>query len=158
MKTLGELIRNYQKGIKRAHAQEAKLQKARDVVAQLTAQCQNHNIMLRNQKVLLDWCIASGESPAEAMLKRDVENMQHELKKYSALYFGDMGENHIYTIAASSGWATPSMTTNSTTVYGGGGGGGATLSSLNNISLGSGTIRVGGGGTAVAPSGCNKYP
>jgi hypothetical protein len=148
METVLDLIEHYREQINRANETRDRIQDLKKELEELQDCLTRATREINNNKMLLDWCILSGESPAEALLKRDTQNIDHELSKMQWFNMPGTGQGtYVYNANPNTLWPTintlNTIGANTLTVAnmgaGGAGGGGA---------LGNTTIyTVGGGGT-----------
>ena len=114
MKTLNQLARRYRQLCKGPSRVDQQINKLREQLSRLNQQRQKMLGEIEHTQLLLNYCVVSGESPAQAALSHTNEQMQAALEEHQRL----VKENRIYydpsfatintvTISNHSHWTKP---------------------------------------------------
>ena len=123
MKTLNQLARHYRQLCKAPARIDQQSRKLKEQLQQLSSQKQSLVAEIDRTKTLLDYCIVSGESPAQAALSHTTEQLQASLDTHrnvvgthSGIYY-DVAPNTL-TISNSTSWTKPVSVTGAITTSG----------------------------------------
>jgi hypothetical protein len=114
LKTLNQLARRYRQLCKGPSRVDQQINKLREQLSRLNQQRQKMLGEIEHTQLLLNYCVVSGESPAQAALSHTNEQMQAALEEHQRL----VKENRIYydpsfatintvTISNHSHWTKP---------------------------------------------------
>lgn len=92
MKTLNQLARRYRQLCKGPSRVDQQINKLREQLSRLNQQRQKMLGEIEHTQLLLNYCVVSGESPAQAALSHTNEQMQAALEEHQRL----VKENRIY--------------------------------------------------------------
>lgn len=92
MKTLNQLARRYRQLCKGPSRVDQQINKLREQISRLSQQRQKMTSEIEHTQLLLNYCVISGESPAQAALSHTNEQMQAALEEHQRL----VKENRIY--------------------------------------------------------------
>lgn len=85
MKTLNQLARRYRQLCKGPSRVDQQINKLREQISRLSQQRQKMTSEIEHTKLLLNYCVVSGESPAQAALSHTNEQMQAALEEHQRL-------------------------------------------------------------------------
>ena len=136
MKSLNGLIKDYRKKMIRAEKHRDKMTALEQKMEALNQEHFKQKTELSQIKDLIDWCILSGEQPAEAALKHTSDQIRDKLRRGDKFYMG----TYYGTMSGTIGPSGAVLTVNSSPITiscGGAGGGASTFTS--SVTLGDDT-------------------